>query len=182
MQENAITTGLGLSSARAREARQAAPKTVARKVIREQVKSRVPTKTRNIQPHRPQNNYLAHVSCAGYGESGSLVQEGARRTFVVELVSVAGLEVDRAPFLLHPPVKSHFDSPKEIGTTTVRVELFVDEPDEVMHAPSRQVRRAGGGLENHTRPWGDAPAGRVHRPVRAQLVSGDKSPLNRFRG
>src|SRR5262245_45327203 len=46
--------------------------------------------------------------------------------------SVAGLEIDGAPFFLHQPVKNGFDSPKELGTTTVRVELFVDEPDEVI--------------------------------------------------
>src|SRR5215510_14240764 len=39
------------------------------------------------------------------------------------LGSVAGLEIDGAPFFLHESVKNGFDSPKEIGTTTVRVEF-----------------------------------------------------------
>jgi len=39
------------------------------------------------------------------------------------LGSVAGLEIDGALFFLHQPVKNGFDSPKEIGTTTVRVEF-----------------------------------------------------------
>ena len=55
------------------------------------------------------------------------------------LGSVAGLEIDGAPFFLHQPVQNSFASPKEIGTTTVRVELFVDEPDEVI------ARAVGGG-------------------------------------
>src|SRR6266516_5507792 len=48
------------------------------------------------------------------------------------LGSVAGLEIDGAPFFLHQPVKNSFDSPKAIGATTVRVELFVEEPGAVI--------------------------------------------------
>jgi len=48
------------------------------------------------------------------------------------LGSVAGLEINGAPFFLHEPVKSRFASPKEIGTTTARVELSVDDPDRVI--------------------------------------------------
>src|SRR4030095_16073675 len=65
------------------------------------------------------------------------------------LGSVAGLEVDGAPFFLHQPVKNGFESPKEIGTTTVRVELFVDEPDEVI-ARAVEAGATGGGMRNHT--------------------------------
>src|SRR5438552_2690944 len=43
--------------------------------------------------------------------------------------SVAGLEMDGAPFFLHEPVNNGFDSPQVIGATTVRVELFVADPD-----------------------------------------------------
>src|SRR5262245_65254224 len=45
------------------------------------------------------------------------------------LGSVAGLAIDGAPFFLHEPVKSRFDSPTELGATTARVEVFVDQPD-----------------------------------------------------
>ena len=48
------------------------------------------------------------------------------------LGSVAGLEIGGAPFFLHQPVKNGFDSPQELGTTSARVELFVDEPDDVI--------------------------------------------------
>src|SRR5205809_2848208 len=37
------------------------------------------------------------------------------------LGSVAGLEIDGAPFFLHEPVKNGFDSPRAIGVTTARV-------------------------------------------------------------
>src|SRR5215468_8882934 len=46
--------------------------------------------------------------------------------------SVAGLEIGGAPFFLHEPVENRFSAPQELGTTTVRVELFVDEPDKVI--------------------------------------------------
>lgn len=85
------------------------------------------------------------------------------------LGSVAGLDIDGAPFFLHQPVQNGFDSPKEIGTTTVRVELFVDEPDEVI-ARAVEAGATGGDIKNHITPLGEAPAGWIHRPVRAHLV------------
>lgn len=48
------------------------------------------------------------------------------------LGAVAGLELEGATFFLHDPVKNIFASPKELGITTVRVELFVENPDEVI--------------------------------------------------
>jgi PhnB protein len=44
------------------------------------------------------------------------------------LGSVVGLELEGAPFFLHEPTNNGFDSPTAIGTTTVRVEFFVDNP------------------------------------------------------
>src|SRR2546423_11702870 len=57
------------------------------------------------------------------------------------LGSVAGLEVGGAPFFLHEPVEVRFVSPKMIGSTTARVEVFVDEPDKVI---ARAVEAGGG--------------------------------------
>lgn len=85
------------------------------------------------------------------------------------LGSVAGLEIDGAPFFLHQPVQNGFDSPKEIGTTTVRVELFVDEPDEVI-GRAVEAGATGGDIKKPHHALGDAPAGWIHRPVRAHLV------------
>jgi PhnB protein len=47
------------------------------------------------------------------------------------LGSVAGLEIDGAPFFLHEPVKNSFSRPDQIGTRTARVELLADQPDNV---------------------------------------------------
>src|SRR5688572_24736147 len=56
--------------------------------------------------------------------------------------SVAGLEIDGAPFFLHQPVQDAFESPKNLGATTARVELFVDDPDAVI---ARAVAAGGVG-------------------------------------
>jgi PhnB protein len=95
------------------------------------------------------------------------------------LGSVAGLEIDGAPFFLHEPVKNKFASPKEIGITTVRVELFVDNPDEVI---ARAVKEGatGGAIEDHIVPWGTHRQGGFIDPFGHKWLVGDKSPLKRF--
>ena len=45
------------------------------------------------------------------------------------LGSVVGLEIGGAPFFLAEPAHNGWDSPAAVGTTTVRVEVFVDDPD-----------------------------------------------------
>jgi uncharacterized glyoxalase superfamily protein PhnB len=97
------------------------------------------------------------------------------------LGSVAGLEIDGAPFLLHEPVKDRFASPKELGTTTVRVEMFVDQPDEVI-ARAIKAGATGGDIRDHTRPWGTHRQGGFIDPFGHNWLVGDKSPLNRFPG
>lgn len=93
------------------------------------------------------------------------------------LGSVAGLEIDGAPFFLHEAVKDGFDSPKEIGTTTVRVELFVDEPDEVI-ARAVEAGATDGNIKNHLTPWGPHRQGGFTDPFGHTWSVGDKSPLS----
>lgn len=45
------------------------------------------------------------------------------------LGSVVGLRIEEAPFFLHEPTNTGFASPAASGNTTVRVEVFVDDPD-----------------------------------------------------
>ena len=97
------------------------------------------------------------------------------------LGSVAGLEIDGAPFFLHEPVKDRFHSPKEIGTTTARVEVFVDEPDELI-ARAVEAGATGGEIENYIAPWGTHRQGGFTDPFGHIWLVGDKSPLNQFRG
>jgi PhnB protein len=97
------------------------------------------------------------------------------------LGSVAGLEIDGAPFFLHEPVRDGFDSPKEISTTTARVELFVDEPDQVI-ARAVAAGATGGGIKDHITPWGTHRQGGFTDPFGHIWLVGDKSPLSRFHG
>lgn len=96
------------------------------------------------------------------------------------LGSVAGMEIDGAPFFLHEPVKDRFASPVEMGATTVRVEVFVDDPDEVI-ARAVKAGANGGRIENHVVPWGIHRQGGFTDPFGHNWQIGDKSPLKRLR-
>lgn len=95
------------------------------------------------------------------------------------LGGVIGLEIEGTPIILHEET-SGFDSPATIGTTTVRVEVFADDPDEFM------ARAAAGGatgydIHEHERPWGVHRQGGFTDPFGHVWLVGDKSPLQRFR-
>jgi PhnB protein len=94
------------------------------------------------------------------------------------LGSVAGLEIDGAAFFLHEPVANSFDSPKAIGATSARVELFVNEPDEVI-ARAVQAGATGDAIRNHEAPWGTHRQGGFTDPFGHIWLVGDKSPLAR---
>jgi len=95
------------------------------------------------------------------------------------LGSVAGLEIGGSPFFLHEPVKGNFASPLHMGTTTVRVELFVDEPDKVI-ARAIKAGATGGAIKEHMAPWGTHRQGGFFDPFGHNWLVGDKSPLKPF--
>jgi PhnB protein len=102
-------------------------------------------------------------------------------TVLWSLGSVAGLEIEGTPFFLAEPAKNGWNSPQEIGTTTVRVELFCDDPDTVI----RRALEAGatGSLEDlrdHQAPWGTHRQGHFFDPFGHLWLVGDKSPLSPF--
>lgn len=95
------------------------------------------------------------------------------------LGSVAGLEIGGAPFFLHESTRNHFHAPGEVGTTTVRVELFVDNPDKLI-AQAVNAGAEGKPIENHTCPWGIHRQGGFVDPFGHIWSVGDRSPLKRF--
>lgn len=97
------------------------------------------------------------------------------------LGSVAGLEIAGAPFFLHEPVAGTFASPEEIGTTTVRVELFVDDPDGVI-ARAVAAGATGRPVVEHTAPWGIHRQGGFTDPFGHSWSVGDRSPLGGLGG
>jgi PhnB protein len=97
------------------------------------------------------------------------------------LGSVVGLQIEGAPFFLHEPTSSGFESPAVIGRTTVRVEVFVDDPDAFV---SRAVAAGADGsadeIRDHQVPWGVHRQGGFRDPFGHIWLVGDKSPLNPF--
>ncbi len=97
------------------------------------------------------------------------------------LGSVAGLEIEGAPFFLAEPNKNVWNSPQDLGTTTVRVELFCDDPDTVI---ARALKEGATGslddIKDHQRPWGIHRQGGFTDPFGHIWFVGDKSPLSPF--
>lgn len=82
------------------------------------------------------------------------------------LGGVVGLAIERAPFFLHEPTSGGFESPASIGRTTVRVEVFADNPDAFVAAPPRRAPMARPTRSAITRPPG-ASTGKVGSATRS---------------
>jgi len=97
------------------------------------------------------------------------------------LGSVVGLEVEGAPFFLAQPGNNGWDSPAQIGTTTVRVEAFVDDPDTfVQRAIAAGANGSRDAVRDHPAPWGKHRQGGFYDPFGHLWLVGDKSPLKPF--
>lgn len=97
------------------------------------------------------------------------------------LGSVVGLEIEGTPFFLHKATNNGFDAPLAIGTTTVRVEVFVDDPDAfVSRAVAAGADSSHDEIQDHQRPWGIHRQGGFHHPFGHTWHVGDRSPLERF--
>jgi PhnB protein len=97
------------------------------------------------------------------------------------LGGVVGLEIQGAPFFLGEPANNGWDSPKAVGTTTVRVEVFVDDPDTfVQRAVAAGANGSLDEVRDHQTPWGVHRQGGFFDPFGHLWLVGDKSPLNRF--
>lgn len=96
------------------------------------------------------------------------------------LGGVAGLQVHGAPFFLHEanPGNPAEDSPQAVGATSVRVELFVDDPDEVIARALAAGAAPGSPITDH-----EHLSGTVHRqggfrdPFGHNWSVGNKAPL-----
>lgn len=97
------------------------------------------------------------------------------------LGTVVGLEVEGTPFFLAQPANNGWDSPSAIGTTTVRIEVFVDDPDSFVE---RAIEAGADGtldrVRDHEAPWGKHRQGGFYDPFGHLWLVGDKSPLERF--
>ena len=97
------------------------------------------------------------------------------------LGTVIGLEIDGAPLFVAEPANNGWNTPLDICTTTVRVEVFVNDPDEFV---ARAVAAGADGsrdtVRNHQTPWGTHRQGGFFDPFGHLWLVGDKSPLSRF--
>lgn len=102
---------------------------------------------------------------------------GARMLW--DLGGVAGLEIDGAPFFLHEvnPDNPSETSPLEAGRTSVRIELFVDDPDAFLAAALSAGATIGSPIEEHVVIWGTHRQGGFRDPFGHNWSVGDKSPL-----
>jgi uncharacterized glyoxalase superfamily protein PhnB len=97
------------------------------------------------------------------------------------LGSVGGLEIEGSPFFLHEPTNNGFDSPASLGTTTVRIEVFVDDPDAfIERAVAAGADGSLDGIKDHETPWGAHRQGGFTDPFGHVWLVGDKSPLRPF--
>lgn len=94
------------------------------------------------------------------------------------LGSVIGLSVQGAPVFLAEPENNGWEHPAALGTTTVRVEVFVDDPDGFVE---RAVAAGANGsvdkVRDHQAPWGVHRQGGFVDPFGHRWLVGDRSPL-----
>ena len=97
------------------------------------------------------------------------------------LGSVRGLDIGGAPFFLHESNDHGFASPTVIGCTTVRIEVFVDDPDLFIEkAGAAGAIVSTDGVQNHHVPWGVHRQGGFTDPFGHVWLVGDRSPLKRY--
>ena len=96
-----------------------------------------------------------------------------------DLGGVAGLEVAGAPFFLHEvnPRNPAETDPEEAGTTSTRIELFVEDPYVVLERALAAGATPGSAVEDHETPWGIHRQGGFKDPFGHNWSVGDLSPL-----
>jgi PhnB protein len=95
------------------------------------------------------------------------------------LGGVAGLALEDAPFLVHEavPDKPGETSPDAAGVTSVRIELFVADPDAVRARAIAAGATPGAEMTDHAMPWGNHRQGGFQDPFGHRWSVGDHSPL-----
>jgi uncharacterized glyoxalase superfamily protein PhnB len=99
-----------------------------------------------------------------------------------DLHGVAALHLGSAPFLLHEavPGKTRESSPTDAGSTTTRIEVFVDAPDDFIERASGAGATDVERVTDHDAPWGTHRQGGFTDPFGHRWSVGDRTPLQRF--
>ncbi len=98
------------------------------------------------------------------------------------LGGVAGLQIDGAPFFIHEavPGRKTEPSPSDVGLTTTRIEVFVDEPDSFIERAAEAGASAVDPPTDHEAPWGIHRQGGFTDPFGHRWSVGDRTPLDPF--
>jgi PhnB protein len=107
-------------------------------------------------------------------------QQALGATELWSLGSVVGLEVAGAPFFLHETTSTGFDSPAALGRTTVRIEVFTDDPDGFVARAVAAGAEGSDVIAAHEVPWGVHRQGGFRDPFGHAWLVGDESPLGPF--
>jgi PhnB protein len=102
-------------------------------------------------------------------------------TVIWDLGGVAGLQVGGARFFVHEvnPRNPSETSPDQAGVTSVRIELFVEEPDAIVERALAAGAAPGSPVVDHDVPWGTHRQGGFRDPFGHNWSVGDRSPLGR---
>jgi PhnB protein len=113
------------------------------------------------------------------GAAVAWYREALAAAVMWDLGGVAGLHVGNAPFFLHEanPDNPAEDSPDRVGQTSVRIEVFVDDPDALIDRAVAAGARPGSPVTAHETPWGTHRQGGFEDPFGHRWSVGDASPL-----
>lgn len=95
-----------------------------------------------------------------------------------DLGSVVGLDIAGAPLLLGEPADNGWLSPDSLGTTTTRIELFVDDPDALVTRAVDAGATPIDPMETYDMPWGRHRQGTFLDPFGHLWFVGDHSPID----
>ena len=101
---------------------------------------------------------------------------GATRLW--DLGSVVGLDVAGGAFFLGEPSNNGWDTPEHTGSPTVRVEVFIDDPDGFVARAVAAGAEHRDPVRDHQMPWGPHRQGGFTDPFGHLWLVGDRSPLS----
>lgn len=99
-----------------------------------------------------------------------------------DLNGVAGLDLNSAPFFIHEavPGRTSEPSPNDVGMTTTRIEVFLDDPEAIIRRAAAAGATDVQPLTDHDAPWGVHRQGGFTDPFGHRWSVGDRTPLDPF--
>jgi PhnB protein len=134
----------------------------------------------NSETHRPLVSVMLIVPDAAAAVGWYKAALGASELW--NLGGVAGLHLDGAPFFVHEavPGRKSEPSPTDVGLTTTRIEVFVDEPSSFIDRAAKAGASAVEPPTDHAVPWGVHRQGGFTDPFGHRWSVGDRTPLEPF--